>query len=560
MGRRKHIPSSQLSIILVSGLLLLIPSLWMYYVSEDASLILFLGDDGFMTSLRRTLMEPIVRTESGGGLFRPMVMVVNLLDHTIWGLRPFGYHLTNGLFHSVNILLMFLVCRRLFVKGTTVSMLAVLIFAIHPIHANSVYWISGRTDIIACFFYLLSMLAATKYIEMKRLHQLGLMFLSTFLAMVSKEITVTLPLAHLWIYVYINGRKKGWRICFRDATLWRIAIADVLVVLGFLGIRWWLFEAPFDVGSIYNIQGLNHYATNIVKAVAFLIVPFGHELLEQFFYTHRGPILISAVVGTGVLVYLFRREIRLRSPVIWLVGLTVLTMLPLLRLTMRWYLYLPSVPFSMLLAYGLVQVFTYRRWPLAGLMISYLVLLGFGLGIQTQIWLSNARMNRNLVESLIPHIEGHLKQEFLILNFPVKVYRTATFVSGFEETVSLLTGLPTARIDRLIRTAHAGKYSPCSIEWSDGGFTVRSRHKSSYLDLFDPEHLFGLKQWRVGDEHARQEGKIRVLEVTEAGFARAVRFDFHPEVLHPGMNLLLFDGEEYIPVPRSAWSGIPERE
>ena len=99
-----------------------------------------------------------------GGLFRPIVSTINLVDYSLWGLNAFGYHLTNAVIHITNILLVYYLSLRLF-KNSSVSVLCSLLFLFHPILASSVYWVSGRTDMLACSFYLLSLIMTGKYLS-----------------------------------------------------------------------------------------------------------------------------------------------------------------------------------------------------------------------------------------------------------------------------------------------------------------------------------------------------------------------------------------------------------
>ena len=99
-----------------------------------------------------------------GGLFRPIVSTINLIDYSLWGINAFGYHLTNALIHLINIQLVYHFTLRLF-KNVNISFLCSVIFLFHPILANSIYWISGRTDMVACSFYLTSLIITDKYLK-----------------------------------------------------------------------------------------------------------------------------------------------------------------------------------------------------------------------------------------------------------------------------------------------------------------------------------------------------------------------------------------------------------
>ena len=150
-------PPASLHII---GVIYLLPSLLLYFVSEDLKFALLLDDLTFFESFRN-IWFPSAAFLNEGGLFRPIVSTINLIDYSLWGTNAFGYHLTNALIHLINIQLVYHFTLRLF-KKVNISFLCSAIFLFHPILANSIYWISGRTDMVACSFYLTSLIITDK--------------------------------------------------------------------------------------------------------------------------------------------------------------------------------------------------------------------------------------------------------------------------------------------------------------------------------------------------------------------------------------------------------------
>jgi hypothetical protein len=85
--------------------------------------------------------------------YRPLISVTFFLDMKGWGLQPFGFHLTNLLAHMAVILAVLAVARR--VTGSELAaVISALAFALHPLHTESVSFVSGRTDILAAIFFL----------------------------------------------------------------------------------------------------------------------------------------------------------------------------------------------------------------------------------------------------------------------------------------------------------------------------------------------------------------------------------------------------------------------
>ncbi|MBN1871484.1 MAG: tetratricopeptide repeat protein [Candidatus Omnitrophica bacterium] len=88
--------------------------------------------------------------------YRPIQALSFLLDYHVWQLNPFGYHLTSVLLHVANGILVFMVVF-LICKSRIVSMFTSILFLVHPVQTGAVTYLTGRSDVLACFFVLLSL-------------------------------------------------------------------------------------------------------------------------------------------------------------------------------------------------------------------------------------------------------------------------------------------------------------------------------------------------------------------------------------------------------------------
>ncbi|RPI15837.1 MAG: tetratricopeptide repeat protein [Ignavibacteriae bacterium] len=148
-----------------------------------------------------------------GRYFRPVVSTTYALDYALYGLEPFGFHLTNVLVHVINSLLFFYFLLLVFKKEKHESKLyypvilfAGLIFAVHTIHTEAVSWVSGRTDSLSFTFFITAFIYYIKYSEenIKKTSTLILIFFFYLLSLLSKEMAVTLPAAIILYDVFIN--------------------------------------------------------------------------------------------------------------------------------------------------------------------------------------------------------------------------------------------------------------------------------------------------------------------------------------------------------------------
>jgi hypothetical protein len=126
------------------------------------------------------------------GNWHPATLWSYQLDHTLNGLNPAGYHVTNLVLHLANVLLLFGVLRRL--TGETWPSAAVAAFwAVHPLHVESVAWVSERKDVLSTFFGLLALGAYARYATRPNgTRYLAVMVLFA-LSLMAKAMLVTLP-------------------------------------------------------------------------------------------------------------------------------------------------------------------------------------------------------------------------------------------------------------------------------------------------------------------------------------------------------------------------------
>jgi len=94
--------------------------------------------------------------------WHPLTWLSLMLDYHLFGLHPGGYHLSNLAFHVVSTVLLFLLLERLTAKVWPSAFVA-LLFGIHPMHVESVAWVSERKDVLSAFFFLLTLISYSRY-------------------------------------------------------------------------------------------------------------------------------------------------------------------------------------------------------------------------------------------------------------------------------------------------------------------------------------------------------------------------------------------------------------
>ena len=137
---------------------------------------------------------------SGGlqtGLYRPITVFSYALNRAVTGLRPSWFHLCNNLIHTANSVLVFLMLTA-FLGRSDISFFAALLFAIHPIHTESVTNVVGRAELLAFLFVMLS-LSMYRMKSANRMLTYSLSLVFFMFALMSKEIPAVLPFIILLI-------------------------------------------------------------------------------------------------------------------------------------------------------------------------------------------------------------------------------------------------------------------------------------------------------------------------------------------------------------------------
>jgi tetratricopeptide (TPR) repeat protein len=135
----------------------------------------------------------------------PLIWLSLELDYELWGFNPAGFHLTNVLLHAANSLLLFWLLMRMTGDiGASGSVAA--LFAIHPLHVESVVWITERKDVLSTLFWMLTLVAYDWYAVRPSLRRYALVLVLFGLGLMAKQMLVTVPCVLLLLDYWPLGR------------------------------------------------------------------------------------------------------------------------------------------------------------------------------------------------------------------------------------------------------------------------------------------------------------------------------------------------------------------
>lgn len=305
--------------------------------------------------------------------WHPLTMLSYAVDYAFWGVDPFGYHLVNIIFHSVNTSLVFLLTFRLMeLKGQGLDgrlftgIIAALLFGLHPIHVESVTWISERKDVLSGFFFLLSILAYIRYAKAPAIlfYSASLVFFT--LAAMSKPMAITLPIALLMLDFYPLERfvdlKGLFKKIFEKLPFFAVSLASALLTIwaqGTGGAIRDLGAIPLSMRVFISIRALVFYLYKMVFPAG--LSPFYPPPQNTGLFSLEFLICLSIVLGITIFCALTLKRSKIFS-VAWLYYVT--TLLPVIGLIQVGdqaaadrYTYLPGLSPVILASVGLWRFF-----------------------------------------------------------------------------------------------------------------------------------------------------------------------------------------------------------
>ncbi|NLO92006.1 MAG: hypothetical protein GX410_08485, partial [Elusimicrobia bacterium] len=165
-------------------------------------------------------------TSLHSGLYKPLVFVSFALEYHFFGFNPFVYHGVNLLFHLASCALVFLLVERL-AFGTWAAFAVALVFGVHPMHVESVAWVSERKDMLYAFFFLLSLLLYLRYRRDACRPAYWCAVGAYLLSLLAKPFGVALPILLFLVDWYENRS--------RDRAFWLDKLPFLFLALVFAG-------------------------------------------------------------------------------------------------------------------------------------------------------------------------------------------------------------------------------------------------------------------------------------------------------------------------------------
>jgi tetratricopeptide (TPR) repeat protein len=274
----------------------------------------FIWDDDVYVTANRLLTAPdglrrIWFSLESPSQYFPLVYTTFRLEYGMWGSNPAGYHWVNILLHAANALLLWQLLGRLRVPG---AWFAAALFALHPVHVESVAWVTERKNVLMGFFFLLALLYWTAFCEQRSRNKwrwYALAIACYALALFSKTVACTMPAALLLI-LWLKREPITWRRIGQVAPFVVLGIAMGLVSI------WWERFHQGTQGALFEV-GLPERFLIASRACWFYLGKLIWPAHLSFSYAHwdisaahlADYIWVAALGALAVAIYFARRWI-----------------------------------------------------------------------------------------------------------------------------------------------------------------------------------------------------------------------------------------------------------
>ena len=350
------------------------------------------------------------------GNWHPLTWLSHMLDCELYGLNPMGHHWTNLQLHIANTLLLFFILQQM-TGAVWKSAFVAALFALHPLHVESVAWVAERKDVLSTFFWMLTIIVYYRYVKRPSLFAYLLIILFLSLGLMAKPMLVTLPFVLLLLDFWplkrlkltlnqASGQTSNLLLLIREKIplFIPVTISSVLTIL-----------AQKDAGALYAFEALPFttrvanalisYTSYICKAIwpknlaVFYPHPFGELSL---WYVFLAALAIAAISFFSI--RWFKKYPYMTFGWLWYLG-TLIPVIGLIQVGAQGmadrYTYIPLTGLFIIAAWSmpdLLKKWHYNRMILV--IFSTIIIFAFSTRSYSQIkhWENSTAVFKNAVQ------------------------------------------------------------------------------------------------------------------------------------------------------------------
>lgn len=321
------------------------------------------------------------------GNYHPLTVITLAFNYAVSELDPFSYLLVNYLLHLINTILVFYFIWNISGKNKFIAAFVAIIFGIHPMHVESVAWVSERKDVLYTMFFLLSLLQYWKFLLTDKRSHFWICFLFFVLSLLSKPAAIILPLV-LLLLDYWKGRSITTKTVAEKIPFLILSIA--------LGIATIKIQSPTAMAglTVFSLTDRVFFACYVLMIYFFrFFVPYPLSAFHPFPASGElgWPVLISplfVVALVFVLWYFRKNKILVFGFLFYIINLLLVLQVISIGLTIvsERYTYVPYIGLAFMIGTMVSRIKMLSPkllWAVAGV---YIVLFGIITFQRVEVW------------------------------------------------------------------------------------------------------------------------------------------------------------------------------
>ncbi len=370
------------------------------------------------------------------GNWMPMTLLSHLVDSELFGMESGAHHLVNVLFHALAAGFLYLSLRRA-TGARAPSAFVAFVFALHPLHVESVAWVSERKDVLAALFWFLALYCYVRYAERPSVGRYLLVALPFCLGLMSKPMLVTFPFTLILLDIWPLHRTQWPKTVLEKLPL--VALAAASAVVSYL--------VQGSAGAFFTVPFLHRLENAILSYALYIRQTFWPVRLAFFYpYAHSISLWTVAIAAAGLVVVtaVAFLVVRTRPYVmvgwLWYVG----TLIPVIGLVQVGrqshadrYMYIPMVGLLVILAWGGAEVVGQWRWTKSAIVTGAV----FGcLALMAVAWRETAywQNNQTLFDRALEVTHDNFMAENNLGIYLLSVDRPAEAIGHFEAALRVV--------------------------------------------------------------------------------------------------------------------------
>jgi len=358
------------------------------------------------------------------GNYHPLTSLSFAVNFQIFGLNPTAFHIQNLILHLVNTVLIFILINKISNK-TEIAIVVALFFGIHPMHVESVTWISGRKDLIYSLFFLISLIYYHKYLtsDLRRKY-LNISLLMFLLSLLGKSMAMTLPLV-LLLMDYFTARKISKKEIIEKVPFFILSIiVGIVALIGRNSVEAITVTEQFSIIDRFFL--ISFGILSYIVMVFYPFREFGQSAMHFYPEKVNGIFPLEYYIAPAIILVLlilifilkrYRRDL-IFGFLFFLLTISVVTqIIPTSNsIIAERYTYIPYIGLFFIIAYIYNQLA--NKWKFKSVVKPVLILILLAMGVvfagktwnRNRVWKDSVKLFGNVARRYPDNPEGYFKK------------------------------------------------------------------------------------------------------------------------------------------------------